>query len=45
MLSGQIKTELATKISIQLVELIVSHKPNFAFDLINSEREDLDFIE
>ena len=35
MLSGQIKTELATKISIQLVELIVSNKPNFAFELIN----------
>lgn len=36
MLSGQVKTELATKISIQLVELIVSHKPNFAFELLNN---------
>jgi hypothetical protein len=34
MLAGQIRNEKADKISIQLIELLVSRKPNIGFDLV-----------
>lgn len=34
MLAGQIRNERADKISVQLIELLVSRKPNIGFDLV-----------
>lgn len=37
MLAGQLRTERANKISVQLIEYLVSQKPNIGFDLIMSK--------
>ncbi len=34
MLAGQLRTDRADKISVQLIELLVAHKPNIGFDLV-----------